>query len=166
MIDRVGVSQQIQLIQPGTDRAFDAPKRIPGQQLLQPLKPDHGFLGHVREALPQRRGLSCHVVGTSHHHQIDMFRSQRGQAGQQGNQPVPHEDEGLTDLQLFNVLSEIPRGHSAMNVLLACQYTELIDSSLDIVASDFLARRNRPEIDIVQYRFIGFDRPFADLNSQ
>ena len=43
---------------------------------------------------------------------------------------------------------------------------ELIDTSFHIVTSNCLAGGYRRRIDLIQYRFVGFDRPLGDVQTQ
>ena len=87
-IDRLGATQQIELIEPCADRSLESTQRIAGQQLTNPLKADHGLLGDVGESLAEGGRLGGDIVGPCHHDLASVLFSKRGEASEERNETV------------------------------------------------------------------------------
>jgi hypothetical protein len=68
-----------------------------------------------------------------------MFSGEASEPGEGSHHSVLYQIEASPDLELFDVLGEVARGHTLVDVLVASQDAELLDASLHVVADDLLA---------------------------
>ena len=91
------------------------------------------------------------------HHQAGVLGGPLGQAGQRGEHPAPHEHERPPDLELLDVLGQIPGGHPLVDLLVAGEGGELVDPGLHVVTCDTFPRLDRLEVDLVDHLPVGLD---------
>ena len=115
------------------------------------------LLAGVGEPLAEGGGLGGHVVAAAGHDQVGVLGGQLGQAGQRRHHPAPHQDQRGADLELLDVLGEVPGGHALVDVLVAGEGGELLDAGLHVVAGDPLAGLDRLEVDLVDHLLVGLD---------
>ena len=157
--------KQIQHVLGGTHRALDAAQWVAGNQVFYTLDAQQHLVRSGGEALTQGRCLCGDVVGATCHDQRlvlgGLFRS----AGGNGNGLVSHDLQRLQSLQLFNVFSQVTRGHALVNVLGASQVAELFNAGLHIVASNTLTCGNGVEVNLVDDLLVCLDSALRHLNS-
>ena len=127
-----------------------------------------GFLqgGGVGKSLAEGGRLSGDIVGPRHHHLASVLLSKRGEASEERNETVVDHAKRTTHLELLDVLGEVARGHTSVDVLMACERAELIDPSFDIVTGDGLASGDRVEIDLLTHRFVGGNRVVGNVDAE
>ena len=78
----------------GAHRSLQAPQRVAGQQLLEPLERRAAAPRRPRRSACPGGGGRGHVVGAPGQDGAGVLGRPLGQAGQRGHHPVPHELEG------------------------------------------------------------------------
>ncbi len=146
---RLVAVEQVEHVLGGAHRTLDAAQRIAIQQLLEPLDRDQHLVGDGGEPFAERGGLGRDVVGPAGHHRGLVLGGEPGQPSKRGDRAVPEQRQRLADLELLDVLGEVPRGHPLVDVLVAGQRVELLDPRLHVVPGDPLAGRDRVEVDLV-----------------
>ena len=102
--------------------------------------------------MPEGRGLGRDVVAPSDHDGPGVLRRQLRQSGQRRHRPGAQQLQGVTHLELLDVLGQVPRGHALVGVLLSGQGRELLEARLDVVAGDPFAGIDRVQVDLVDDR--------------
>ena len=69
-----------------------------------------------------------------------------------------HELQRSPHLQLLDVLGQVTRRHSLVDVLVARQVGELLDARLHVVTGDTLPSIDRRQIDAIDHVLVGLDR--------
>ncbi len=147
----VGVAtEQVQHVLGGADRALDPAQRVPGDQLLQAAERHQQLVGHGREPLAEGGRLGGHVVRPAGHDQLGVLGGEPAQAHQHRHRTVADVLQGLADLELLDVLGEVPRGHALVDLLVAGKVAELLDPGLHVVSGDALTRGDGFEVDLVE----------------
>jgi hypothetical protein len=72
----------------------------------------------------------------------------------------------LSNLELFDVLGEVARGHPLVDVLVAGERTELLDPGLHIVAGDALPSRDRGQVDLPDDGLVVLDDAIGDVDAE
>jgi hypothetical protein len=80
-----------------------------------------------------------------------------GEPAERRHDAVAHQRERRTDLHLLDVLGEIARRHSLVDLLVPRQVGELVDARLDVVLGDPVTGRDRLEVDLFDDRLVGRD---------
>ena len=162
--------EEVEHVLGGAHRALDAAQRVAGEQVLDALDGDQHLVGGGREPLAQRGRLRGDVVGAAGHHGGLVLGGETAEAGQGGDGAVAQQGEGLLDLQLLDVLGEVAAGHPLVDVLVAGQRAELLDTCLHVVAGDPLARGDRVEVDGLlaagHHGLVGLDHPVGHLDAE
>lgn len=93
-------------------------------------------------------------MGAAGHDQLAVLARKLAEPGQDRHRAVAHQLQGEPDLKLFDVLGEVPGGHSLVDLLVAGEGVELLDPRLDVVAGDFFALGDRGQVDLVDDTFV------------
>ena len=136
LVDPIGIPEQIELVETSADRALQTAEWVASKEFLDPLKPDHRLFRNIGKPLAEGGGLGGDVVGAGDHHLACVALGERREAGKEGDETVAHDLERSPDLELLDVLGEITRGHSPVDVFVTGQRAELVDAGLDVVAGD------------------------------
>jgi hypothetical protein len=165
-VDRLGRTEQVELVLLGADRTLDAAQRVAPQQLVEALVGDEQLLAGVGEALAQGGGLGGHVVAAAGRHQRGVLGGPLGQAGERRHHALADQLQRPPHLQLLDVLGDVARGHAGVGVLVAGERRELLDARLDVVAGDPLAGLDRGEVDLVDHGPVIVDGRGRDLEPE
>ena len=150
LVEAIGVAiEEVEHVLLGPDRALDPAQRIALEKVVDPVEGLKEFLAGIGETLAERRGLGRHVVTATGHDEFRRLGGALGKTGERCKHPTPDENQRTANLKLFDVLGEIARGHSLVDVLVAGQGAELVDPGLHVVAGDPFALVDRIEIDLL-----------------
>ena len=158
--------QQVELVLLGADRTLQAAQRIGGQQVRHPAMGRQEFLCGGGEPLAEGGHLGGHVVAAAGHGQALVFDGQPGQPGQGGHGAVQHQIQTATDLELFDVLGQVPRRHALVDVLMSGKGAELLDAGLHVVAGDTLPFAYRVQVDLIDHGAVIGDHPVGNLDAE
>lgn len=89
-------------------------------------------------------------MGAAGDDQFAVFARKPAEPGQDGHGAVAHELQREPDLQLLDVLGEVPGGHALVDLLVPGESVELFDPCLDVVPGNLLAFRDGGEVDLVE----------------
>ena len=159
-------AEQIQHVLAGPHRTLDAAQRIAGDEFPNALQCNQCFLGRRCEPLTQGGGLGGDIVTAPGHHQIPVVDCPLGQSGRNRHSTVVSELQGLPDLQLLDVLGQIPARHPLVHVFVARQGIELLDSGFDVVAGHPLPGCDRLEVHLLCRALVVDDRGLGDVHAE
>lgn len=154
------------MIELSSDRSFESAHAVAGDEVLEThegvdkLFPEHG------EAFAVGGGLGGDVVGASGDDELGVLGGKLGQTCEGGDGFVAHEEKGSVDLQLLDVLGEVPRGHSFVELLVASKIVEFFDARFDVVASDTFACVNCGEVNLGFDGFVGVEGFVGDVEAE
>ena len=124
------------------------------------------FFPEHRDALAEGGGLSRDVVRSGGDDEILPLLGTLTEAGEGSDGFVPDDQKGAEDLELFYVLGEIARSHPFVDVLVAGEVVELLDTSFDIVTRDALALGDGWEVDLVDDGLVSGDGVGGDVETE
>ncbi len=159
-------AEQVEHVLRGADRPLDAAQRVAREQFLKPVEADEQFVGGGGEALAERGRLGGDVVRAPGHDEFAVLASELAQPRQDGDRPVADEFQAAADLQLLDVLGEIPGGHALVDLLMAGEGVELLDAGLDVVPGDPLAGGDGVEVDLPQHPLVVGRRLLGNLDAE
>ena len=147
--DLVGAAaQEGELVKLGADGALEPANRVPRDEVLEAAEGEEEFLAEHREALAKRGRLGGHIVRATGDHQVaELVRSPAdGKKRRRGL--CLDELQALEDLQLLDVLGEVPAGQPQVDELPLRQLRELLDAGLDVVEGHALPARDGTQVDV------------------
>ncbi len=147
-------AEQVQHVLGRADRALDPAQRVAREQVLQAAVGDQQLVGGGREALAQRRGLGGDVVRASGDHQLAVLGRELAEPGQHGDGAVAHQLQREPDLELLDVLRQVPRGHALVDLLVAGEGVELLDPGLHVMPGDLLALGDGGQVHLVEHALV------------
>ena len=93
------------------------------------------------------------------------FRPVR-QGEQRRRELEANEFERAKNLELFDVLRQVARGHPLVDVLVPRKFAELVDARFHIMPSGPLATHDRTEVDPILHALVGGNRIVRDRDPQ
>lgn len=139
---------------------------VAAEQLLDAAVRDEQLVRRGREALAESGCLGGHVVRAVSHDQLGVLARQLSEPRQDGHRAVAHQLEREPDLQLLDVLGEVPGCHALVHVLMPGEVVELLDPRLHVVPRDLLALGDRSQVDLVEDALVVGDRGVRDLDAE
>ena len=135
-------------------------------QRVQTLVTTQQFFAKHRDAFAKCGGLSGHVVRAGGNDDIFPTYGKFRQPRQNSRRSFTHDTQRTVDLQLFHILGQITRRHPFVDVFMAGQIVELLDTRLDVVASDPFPFSDRCQIDFVDDFLVVCDRLIGNIEPQ
>jgi len=105
-------------------------------------------------------------VAAPGHHQGRVLGGAIGDPRQHRDAVVVDVAQRLQNLQLLDVLGEVAAGHPLVDVFVAGQRVEFLDSGLHIVARDPFPVGDRRQVDLVDDAGVVVDDAIGDIDSQ
>jgi hypothetical protein len=105
-------------------------------------------------------------VATPDDHEPGVLGGQASQPCEGGDDPGPHEDEGVAHLELLDVLGQVPAGHALVDVLEAGEGGELLDAGLDVVPGDPFPSLDGSEVDVADDLLVGLDGAVGHVDAE
>ena len=130
------------------------------------MKGAQDLLAEHREALSKGRGLGGDIVGPGGDHEVRPLGGALGEAGEDGDRFIADDLERAVNLKLLDVLGEVPRGHPFVDVLVAGEVVEFLDTGLHVVTGDALAFVDGSEVDLVFDRLVSRDGFVRDIETE
>lgn len=89
-------------------------------------------------------------MGPAGDDQFAVLTGELAEPGQDRHRAVAHQFQRQPDLELLDILGQVARGHSLVDLLVTGEGVELLDAGLDVVPGHLLALGDRGQVDLVE----------------
>ena len=154
------------LVQLGTHSTLETTHAVALHHAHPGPGPVHNLLAEHSHALAHGGGLSSHIVRAGSKHHIAPAVGALGHAVEHGHSLVADDVHGAPDLQLLHVFRQVAAGHTLVNMLVAGQVAELLDTGLHVVAGHTLAGVDAVHIHLTLHALVGVNSLLRNIQPQ